>query len=92
MIRLSLFLAVAGVTGAAAASARTEPATTAPKAAAVSPRKATTEPVTQAALNTNWYSQYGVYNARTGTTSLVPVRFNPRTTNVPPVGRSEDGC
>lgn len=91
MIRLSLLLAVAGVTGAAASSAHIAPKTDAPKPVVVSSRKAIAQPVTQAAVNTSWYTRYGVYNAKTGTTSLVPVRFRPASGNLVRVG-DEEGC
>lgn len=67
MIRLSLLLAVAGVTGVAAVSA---PA--APKTAAAKPVAA--KPVAPEAVNASWFVRYGTYNAKTGTMSLIPVR------------------
>ena len=79
MIRLSLLLAVAGVTGAAAVSAP------------VAPKPVAAKPAAQAAVNTSWYTQYGVYNAKIGTTSMVPVRFRAASTNLVRVGNDE-GC
>ncbi len=67
MIRLSLLLAVAGVTGAAAVSAPV-----APKAPAAKPVAA--KPAAPEAVNASWFIRYGVYNAKTGTMSLVPTR------------------
>jgi curli biogenesis system outer membrane secretion channel CsgG len=92
MTRLYLLLTVAGLTAAATTIAPAAPKRAAQKTptGVAAARAATAVPATDQPINIGWVARYGVYSARTGSWSLIPVGKSGG--SLIPDGKSGDGC